>query len=202
MNLRRGSRSQRVLPIEGWDVGTDQWVPDISLGSMRANDLYITGTDYSLKKRLLACSDKDRIDPKYGLIKVEDLAYIIESENKNAWKRGAYQYSYQLRRADLTLELYRWEGSTQASGVQGNAARILQTTTLCDISGSGMVGSSEIEALEYSRYRLYTPDNVSIDNDTELDLMMGGEVVTLDVISVQRFNRMRESTVMRRGVPK
>jgi len=195
MNLRRGSRSQRVLVVDGWNRTFDDWDTDIARGSLRSDDFFVTNTNYSTKKRTLVCSDLDRLDAMYSMVRVSGETYLRVSEKQNSWKGGAYQYVYQLRICRYIAELYEFVTTPMASGLPGAPVRTLRFTTPCDLYGVGSDESAEFDATRYARVNVFLPGDLSVDADFEIDI--NGE--TYDITNLQPFSDELIAQTLRRA---
>lgn len=195
MNLRQASRSHRLLSVSGFDRDLMQWVPAIALGSLRSNDFFVTNTEYSISKRTLACSDLDRLDAKYHMVRVGEETFLTVSELINSDQDGAYQYVYQIRAAEHTAIVYRHVATTMASGMPGKAVLTHQYDCPVDIAGVGRESSSEIDLVRYPRVNIYFPGDVDVTVDDEVDIL--GQ--SYDIQVVQPFSRLQIASALRRG---
>jgi len=196
MDLRAAVTNRRVFALSGWNSISEVWVPLSQRGNLSSIGP-VPATDEAVKQRALSCPAADRLPSIYRLIFVDDTSYMLESEQRNSWKGGVYQYVYQLRQADKLIEIYGYRTTTMASGLPGKAVR----TRLSGVNGGLVfanvldVQSTAIEEVSYSRARAYLPGDVEVTSDHEL--VVEGDLY--NILSVRTAQLVKVIDCVRRG---
>lgn len=172
MKLSQAIDYHSNIPLGGL-LSDGTWREEVVYGAFLAFDRFITERSFGQKKRIFQTNSRGPIPDEYTVVRTPDgRAYLVTAHNADIGGIEAQTYNniYLLQEAPHTADIITFTTVPTASGLGGQAVRVVDATVHCDMDRYGGARSSEFDTVTYTTSLVVFPEGTPINTDNELTI--------------------------------